>query len=268
MSAIALLSLHPSRLCVALVRCPPSEKKTASHPSAVPVILISIDTLRADHLPGLGLSRGRHAQPRSLSGRLHPFRQRLESHPHDATLASDHAHGTSPVPAWSSQQHRLSLSPGESCESSSASSAAGIRHRRGGLVIRAGGESGLRDCFQFYDDAINPRPGAPFDEYQRAGSETAAIAERWIDSHSSRPFFFFLHIYEPHVPYAPPEPYRSRYRSAYDGEIATADAIIGEFLDHLRSTGIYDKALIVITSDHGEGLGRSRRRTAFDPSLP
>ncbi|HEY2943026.1 MAG TPA: sulfatase-like hydrolase/transferase, partial [Vicinamibacteria bacterium] len=69
------------------------------------------------------------------------------------------------------------------------------------------------------------------------------------------PFFFFLHLYEPHVPYDPPEPFRSRYPLAYDGEIATADAIVGDFLDFLRSAGAYDRALIVVTSDHGEGLG-------------
>src|SRR5207244_1301033 len=51
------------------------------------------------------------------------------------------------------------------------------------------------------------------------------------------------------------EPFRSRYPSAYDGEIATADAVVGQFIDYLKSAGIYDRALIVLLSDHGEGLG-------------
>ena len=57
------------------------------------------------------------------------------------------------------------------------------------------------------------------------------------------------------MPYDPPEPFRSRYASPYDGEIASADAIVGGFLDHLRALGLYDRALVILTSDHGEGLG-------------
>ncbi|HEV3483874.1 MAG TPA: tetratricopeptide repeat protein, partial [Vicinamibacterales bacterium] len=65
----------------------------------------------------------------------------------------------------------------------------------------------------------------------------------------------FLHLYEPHTPYAPPEPFRSRYaHNPYDGEIAYSDQIVGEFLQSLRNAGLYDKSLIVLLSDHGEGL--------------
>ena len=64
-----------------------------------------------------------------------------------------------------------------------------------------------------------------------------------------------LHLYEPHVPYAPPEPFASQYQNRYDGEIASADRIVGEFLDELKKQGIYDRAIIVLTSDHGEGFG-------------
>ena len=68
--------------------------------------------------------------------------------------------------------------------------------------------------------------------------------------------FAFLHIYEPHAPYAPPEPFRSRYAARpYDGEIATADAAVGRFLEDLKRRGIYDRALVIFLSDHGEGLG-------------
>ncbi|HEX9162535.1 MAG TPA: sulfatase-like hydrolase/transferase, partial [Thermoanaerobaculia bacterium] len=69
------------------------------------------------------------------------------------------------------------------------------------------------------------------------------------------PFFYFLHIYEPHAPYNAPEPFRSASRTAYDGEIAYADSIVGGFLDHLRSRGVFDRAIIVVMGDHGEGLG-------------
>ncbi|HEV2718933.1 MAG TPA: sulfatase-like hydrolase/transferase, partial [Thermoanaerobaculia bacterium] len=118
------------------------------------------------------------------------------------------------------------------------------------------GETGLRDAFQWYDDAVDPSPGGQFTEYQRSGATTTKLAEQWLDSAGARPFFLFLHLYEPHAPYDPPEPFRSRYaRNLYDGEIATADAIVGELLQHLKQRGLYDKAIIILTSDHGEGLG-------------
>jgi tetratricopeptide (TPR) repeat protein len=69
------------------------------------------------------------------------------------------------------------------------------------------------------------------------------------------PFFLFFHIYEPHTPYEPPEPFASRYPLKYDGEIAAADAIVGQLLAELGRLGAYDRALVVLLSDHGEGLG-------------
>ena len=66
--------------------------------------------------------------------------------------------------------------------------------------------------------------------------------------------FAFLHLFEPHTPYEPPEPYKSRYPSAYDGEIARADEIVGDFLDFLKGRGLYESAVIIFLSDHGEGL--------------
>jgi tetratricopeptide (TPR) repeat protein len=120
-------------------------------------------------------------------------------------------------------------------------------------VLRA--DTGLASLFDFYEDGIDPSAGGAFGEYQRRGDVTVALGQEWIDAHRAAPFFFFLHLYEPHVPYDPPEPFRSRYPSAYDGEIASADAIVGGFLDHLRAQGLYDRALVIFTSDHGEGLG-------------
>src|SRR5262249_52602715 len=71
-----------------------------------------------------------------------------------------------------------------------------------------------------------------------------------------KPLFLFLHIYEPHAPYTPPEPYRSRYLDRpYDGEIAAADAGVGRLVDFLKRADLYRRALILFVSDHGEGLG-------------
>ena len=124
------------------------------------------------------------------------------------------------------------------------------------VVLR--GDTGIRRGFDFWEDSIDVDPSfLSIGRAQRSGDVTREIAQKWIGEHGhgSQPFFFFFHIYEPHTPYEPVEPFRTRYRSAYDGEVATADDIVGKFLNYLRQEGIYDRATILLMSDHGEGLG-------------
>jgi len=112
-------------------------------------------------------------------------------------------------------------------------------------------DRGLAAGFDYYDDAMPENPAR-----ERPGLETAAALAKWGDSVRGRPLFLFLHIYEPHAPYKPPEPFASRYASApYDGEIAAADAAVGSFVEYLKRAGLYDRAILVFLSDHGEGLG-------------
>ena len=79
------------------------------------------------------------------------------------------------------------------------------------------------------------------------------IAEHWLDSAGTSRVFLFLHLNEPHKPYAPPERF-SQY-SPYDGEIAYADEIVGRLIQYLKKHQLYDRSTIVLLSDHGEGLG-------------
>ncbi|HEX3071937.1 MAG TPA: sulfatase-like hydrolase/transferase, partial [Thermoanaerobaculia bacterium] len=115
-------------------------------------------------------------------------------------------------------------------------------------------ETGIARGFDFFDDQIPERADQALGGIQRNGNETAAIAGKWIGAHTTQPVFFLLHLYEPHAPYEAPEPFRSRFKP-YDAEIASSDAIVGRFLDALKRLKIYDRALIIILSDHGEGLG-------------
>ncbi len=81
------------------------------------------------------------------------------------------------------------------------------------------------------------------------------LLSSWLDQAKTDRFFAFLHVYEPHAPYEPPEPFRGRFSDPYDGEVAAADGAVGAFLDELKRRGLYEKSLIVFLSDHGEGLG-------------
>jgi len=118
-------------------------------------------------------------------------------------------------------------------------------------------DTGIDRGFDDYDAAFRMAAGpeVTIGQVQRAGAETIAIAKDWIAKHDKQQAFFFLHLYEPHTPYTPPSPYREQYPHPYDGEIAYADALIGGLIEFLKAHALYEPALIVLTSDHGEGLG-------------
>src|SRR5207237_7186429 len=90
-------------------------------------------------------------------------------------------------------------------------------------------------------------------QVQRDGAASEALAEKWLGGAGTSRAFLFLHLYEPHKPYAPPDRF-SAY-SPYDGEIAYADEIVGRLVKYLKSHQLYDRSTIVLLSDHGEGLG-------------
>jgi choline-sulfatase len=117
---------------------------------------------------------------------------------------------------------------------------------------------GLKRGFDFYDDAINPgdEDSSQHHRLERKASETVDLTVRWLEGHGSQPFFLWLHLYDPHAPYDPPEPFKSRFRTRpYDGEIAYTDQQLGRFVSFLESQNLYASSLILLASDHGEGLG-------------
>lgn len=228
-------------------------ERSESFPNA-PVVLISIDTLRADHLPAYGYRAVDTPHLDAFRRDAILFRNAYSHCP--MTLPSHLSMLTGLLPT----QHGVRDNAGFHFDGAQHPTLPRLLHDHGyatgaavsSFVLR--GETGLGPLFDAYDDATNARAGAAFRDYQRPGNLTEAVAEKWIDGHEAAPFFYFFHIYEPHVPYEPPEPFRSRYASAYDGEIATSDAIVGKLLDYLKAKGIYDRALIILCSDHGEGL--------------
>jgi len=238
-----------------------SPSTTPSAPAGTPVILISIDTLRADHLPAYGYKGVE-------TPHLDAFRQ-------DAILFTN-AYTPTPLtfPAHSSlltgllpAQHGVRDNVGYALDAGKIARGElpflpEILQRKGyatGGAVSAYvllGKNGLATGFDFYEDSIELRTNRGLGGLQRPGGETLRLAQDWLRGAAEKPFFFFFHIYEPHTPYAPPEPFKSRYAaSPYDGEIAAADAIAGDLLAELKRLDVYDKAIIVLLSDHGEGLG-------------
>ena len=117
---------------------------------------------------------------------------------------------------------------------------------------------GLARGFEFYDDAFAPEAFVNRDLglVDRRAGESVDRALAWLKKNPRRPFFFWLHLYDPHSPYDPPEPYRSQYQGhLYDGEIAYADHELGRVIAWLKQSKIYDSSMILFASDHGESLG-------------
>jgi len=114
---------------------------------------------------------------------------------------------------------------------------------------------GLARGFDTYDDEIPFDPHAGLNA-QRPGSEVTDRALAWLGAASPKPFFAWVHLYDAHTPYRPPEPYRTRFAAhPYDGEIAEVDHQIGRLLEWLKQSGKAAHTVVVVAADHGEGLG-------------
>ncbi len=91
---------------------------------------------------------------------------------------------------------------------------------------------------------------------QRPGNEVVDKALPWIQQSPATPFFAWIHLYDAHSPYRPPEPFAARYSGhPYNGEIAFADSQVGRVVSSLHSSGVYDRTVVVVIGDHGESLG-------------
>lgn len=124
-------------------------------------------------------------------------------------------------------------------------------------------QSGLNRGFDEFDDTFETggKGSAFFTEYQRRAAQVEERAGPWIEraAAGSRPFFAWVHFYDPHSPYAAPPPYDTRYaKSPYDGEVAYTDEVLGRLLSRLARLGVADRTLLVVTGDHGEALGEHK----------
>ncbi len=218
-----------------------------------PVILISIDTLRADRLPVYGYTAGRTPRLVDFAREAVVFDRAYAHAPQ--TLPSHASMFTGELPF----EHKVRDNLGFTLSDKTRTLAAFFRevgYATGGFVsafvMRP--ETGIGQGFAVYDAKFPPMAAdrSPA-QVQRPGTDTLAAATAWLSTLTSDRFFLFFHIYEPHKPYKPPD--RFNDLPPYDGEVAFADEIVEDLLDTLKARGFYDRATIVVLSDHGEGLG-------------
>jgi arylsulfatase A-like enzyme/tetratricopeptide (TPR) repeat protein len=239
---------------ITAIGCRQPAPETQRFPNA-PVILISIDTLRSDRLPDYGYD-GVETPAISALRQDSILFERAYSH-YPLTLPSHTSILTGLLPG----QHGVRDNLGYSFDPAGKPYLPLLLHEHGyatGAAVSAfvlNGATGLSAGFDHYDDAIETGRAAALGAVQRPGSATLDATLPWLDTVSEQPFFLFFHIYEPHTPYEPEEPFASRYADHYDGEVATADAVIGRLIGELKRRGLYDDSLVILLSDHGEGLG-------------
>jgi len=122
---------------------------------------------------------------------------------------------------------------------------------------------GLDRGFDFYDNfPSNVQSKTHWDRLERRGEVVVKHAEAWLTTHPAGPRFVWVHLYDPHDPYEPPAPYSGTYKDRlYDGEIAYTDSALANFVAYLKAHTSYDNSLIVVVGDHGEGLGEHNEDT-------
>ncbi|MGD2114549.1 MAG: sulfatase, partial [Acidobacteriota bacterium] len=224
-----------------------------------PIVLISVDTLRSDRLPAYGYDGVDTPAIDALRAEAVLFERAYSPIP--LTLPAHASLLTGSLPPGIGVRDNA----GYRLEEDAGATLGELLGREGyatGAAVSAfpmRSETGLSRGFDHYDDAIPDVERALMANLQRSGDETLRAALGWLDSlqlDSPReaPFFLLFHIYEPHTPREPPEPFASRYDDPYDGEVAAADAVVGRLLEALRERGLYEDSTIVFLSDHGEGL--------------
>ena len=120
---------------------------------------------------------------------------------------------------------------------------------------------GLEQGFDVYDDEFKPKGSLKFERAERRADSVINNAQDWLGQQKS-PWFLWVHLFDPHFPYEPPDPFRIPYdKNPYEGEVAYVDFILGKLFDFLTKSGSYENTLIVFTSDHGESLGQHGEKT-------
>jgi choline-sulfatase len=218
-----------------------------------PIVLVSIDTLRADRLPSYGYAQGRTPALDALAREGVVFEDAYSHCP--LTLPSHASLFTGLLPPRHGVRDNVGFTLGPDHATLASRFRAAGRPTGGAVsafVLRAA--TGIGRGFDFYEDAIELEGQLEaLGSLQRDGGVATDALGHWIGEQAGRPFFAFLHLYEPHSPYAPPARYAG-LTTPYDGEVAYADELVGRLLERLKQLGVYERAVIAVVSDHGEGL--------------
>jgi len=227
------------------------------------VVLITIDTVRADRVGCYGYAKAHTPTLDALAREGVMFRNVVTSVP--LTLPSHCSIMTGTYPTLHGVRDNL----GYKLEESLPTLATLLRQHGYATAAFVGADvldpaRGLSRGFDVYSCPLRRKMGREnplvfnLQELQRPAEEVIADALRWMAArpvHATQPFFVWIHLYDPHIPYDPPPRFRAMLHDPYDGEIAYADESLGKFFTYLKQQTLYDNTLIVAASDHGESFG-------------
>jgi arylsulfatase A-like enzyme/Flp pilus assembly protein TadD len=231
------------------------------------LLLVSLDTMRADHLGSYGYAAAQTPRLDALARSGLRFETATTVMP--LTLPAHSSLMTGTFPAW----HGVRDNGGFYLADEQITLAELLRdkgYRTGGFVgaFVLDRRWGIAQGFdRFFDefDLERFRDSPSMDAIQRPGGEVVDQAVSWLAADHDRPFFAWVHLYDAHTPYTAPETYRSRFprtlHGAYDAEVAYADALVGRLLDALSADGRIDETLVIVVGDHGEMLGEHGEQT-------
>lgn len=227
------------------------------------LVLFTIDTLRADHLECYGYDQIKTPNINRLAKEGVRFSNFVTCTP--LTLPSHCSIFTGTYPLY----HGVRDNGGFYLDSKFTTLAEFLKQKGfqtaafvGAFVLDS--RWGLDQGFDYYFDNfdLTKYKKISLDAVQRRGDEVLREARKWIEEQSKGRFFAWIHLYDPHTPYDPPEPFKSLYQGRrfglYDGEIAYVDHLIGEFMEFMEFSGLLEKTLIIFTADHGESLGEHK----------
>jgi arylsulfatase A-like enzyme/Tfp pilus assembly protein PilF len=239
----------------------PGSTQTADAP--LNVVLISIDTLRADHVGCYGYQQVRTPNIDALAADGVRFSKAYTPVP--ITLPSHTVMFTGAYPTRTGM-HDFSGNRLNSTQPTLAE----IFRKRGYATAAVVGSAvldsrfGLNRGFDFYYDHFDfsRLDERNLDAMERPGNQVVDQGLAWLERNRKQDFFLWLHLYDPHHPYDPPAPYKAQYKAnPYDGEIAFVDSQVGRVIRFLKEKGLYERTLIVVVADHGEALGEHGEST-------
>ena len=247
-----------SWLGVTLLTC----SALAAPVSAPSVILITVDTTRADRMGFLGSQRGLTPNLDSLAKQSVVFSRAYSQVPLTSPSHATILTGTYP------QFNRVNDFGMPLAET--LPYLPKVLHDHGyktaafiGSVIldpKSGASPGFDRGFDEYDTGF-ASTGDRYQVYEHRAADVVSHAVDWLKAHPRSACFVWIHLFDPHAPYEPPEPYKSRYAAnLYDGEIAYTDAALGTLLEQLKKQTLFDGSLIAVMSDHGEAFGEHGER--------
>jgi len=242
------------------------------HSRPAGILLITLDTTRADHLGCYGDASAMTPNLDAMAQESVRFDQAMAAVP--VTLPSHATMFTGLYPPTHGVRYNGMFRLGET------SVTIAERLREAGFTTGAvpaaypvNAKSGLSQGFDSYKDLFS-EPGAEklSVDTMRSAADVVKVGLETIHAAGQKPFLVWLHFYDPHYPYVPPFPFSSRFRDhPYDGEIAYVDAQLGELFAALKKEGLWDRIVVVVAGDHGEGLyehgERMHSQLAYESTL-